>query len=123
MAPVRWQGDQVEDRGRELSNRFIPLMGDVAGHRQGFQVNFRSGHGCADVEVNTPTDLGKIAGISRGRSPFFQIVDRTETADAGSENQEVGVARLTEPPPFTVLVRMNDVAADRDMVGRVSSPS
>ena len=71
---VLWQRNEVKDGGREVADFSDVLSSDVAGHRQGFQIDFGASDGTADVEVHAP----------------FELLDRV------SEDQEIGEAGLAE---------------------------
>ncbi len=95
VAPVCWQRDHVEDGRGEVAEFFPLLMGDVEGHREGFEVDLGAGDCRADVEIHAAFQLRHTVG----------------------ENQEVGIARGAEGGSVAVGVDVDDVAADGYVAG------
>src|SRR5438105_3396289 len=53
VASVALQGDEVKDRRGELADIAVLLMGDVAGHGQGLQVDLRGHDRRAEIQQYT----------------------------------------------------------------------
>jgi len=47
---VSFEFEQIEHGGQEVGDFASLLMGDVAGHRQGLQIDLGPHHGCAETE-------------------------------------------------------------------------
>ena len=52
------EGDEVEDCRGESGDAAIFLAGDIAGHGEGFEIDFRSHDGRADVEEDAAFEVG-----------------------------------------------------------------
>ena len=133
---VALNGNEVEGGGREVGDAAAFLMGHVAGHRQGLEIDFRPHHGRADAEedaafepIDGVADGQKIAvagGAERGRIEVGMLVqdvvadadvdrDRHVQPHAGGEDAEVLVR----------IIAFEDVPADRSRrgPGRAAAPS
>src|SRR5688572_7822458 len=86
---------EIEYRSRELTNGSCFLVGDVARHRQRFQINFGPHDGGAEVEHNTAFEPG----------------------DRLRQNKEVSVTGLPECGAIAIGMLVNDVVADADVNG------
>ena len=84
---------EIKHAGGEVSNLLTARAGNVSSHRERLQEDFGPANGRTDVQEDTT----------------FQHLD------ASGEEQEIGIARLSQGPSIAVRHGVKDIAADADV--------